>query len=147
MTFSNSPALRLSIVSGLFWGALAYVFGLHQLKPGIWAGMLAAPFIGMLMGTVSRSFSRRSLPAKLLISLAVLYGAAMLLAVATGVSGAIATLTLDPGAASVRTYLIGPLFVVPWGLTAGPVLLMWPLAYFNLSLVSESWRSGVPEPA
>ena len=85
-------------------------------------GMLASPLIGVLIGSVSRGFSRLGRPARVLVALADLYFGAFLFLWATGI----------------------PLLVgLVLGLTlSGSFLVLWPLSYINHTLIAKAWTGA-----
>jgi hypothetical protein len=122
----------LSFASGMVWSLLAYWLARSltgtrattspHLATLLSGGMLASPLIGVLIGSVSRGFSRLGLRLRVLVALADLYFGAFLFLWATG---------------------IPPLVGLVFGLTlSGYFVVLWPLSYLNHTLIAAAWTGG-----
>ena len=126
---------------GCIWALIANV-----LAGGIvWGGMLASPFIGVLVGVLVERLHALSPPRRVLVSLASLYLAACLFGVAVGVYDLLTGVNAGPGWRRIPSaVVIQSLLGVLWGLTfTGYVLLLWPLSYANHLLV---WNLAKRQP-
>jgi hypothetical protein len=118
-------------LAGSAWGAVAYGLGSRVIGPDVWAGVLAAPFIGMIVSRAMHpTFSRTGGWHRRLSALASLYAGATLFGVASGLAGFVRQGDWD------NLILIG---LVPWGITiTGYVIALWPLAYGTHAVIE--WR-------
>ena len=123
----NSDA-RMDALSGVVWGAIAWGIGHDAMGPQIWGGVLASPFIGVLIGRMSRRHQTGSWTVRILVSLFHLYFAAMVFAVAMSIVG----VAWKPAPVSPGEWVLHVIFVVLWGLTfTGYVLVLGPLSFLN----------------
>ena len=128
-------------ICGCLWGLIA-----NALAGGIvWGGMLASPFIGILVGVMVERLHGLSTPKRVLISLASLYLAACLFGVAVGVFDLLTGVNAGPGWRRIPSaVVIQSALGVLWGLTfTGYFLLLWPLSYANHVLV---WNIARHQP-
>lgn len=133
----NKPIVT-SILSGCAWGAFAYVANWPWLGSGIWGGVVAAPFIGLAAGRLSRRFVRAGWLERQIIALASLYGAAVIFVAISAVT----ELSINGGTHTERglDLVLKHIFGILWILTVmGGALLLWPLAYLNHTLVAKFW--------
>ncbi len=137
----SARTVLLSIVSGCAWGTLAYVLGRGAMGGIIWGGVIASPVIGLLVGLIAGRIRPRSALGRVFLSLAGLYGAAILFGLAVGLFDLATGVNSgdswyrNPGAVLIQSAL-GTL----WGMTlTGYVIAFWPLAYLNHWLI---WRLG-----
>ncbi|MEM9657518.1 MAG: hypothetical protein AAF961_04070, partial [Planctomycetota bacterium] len=49
----------ISILSGCVWAGIAYWLGRRWMPPYIWGGVIASPFIGLLVGRISTQTCKR----------------------------------------------------------------------------------------
>jgi hypothetical protein len=149
MQKTNRPMLY-SLISGCMWAvigfAIAWIVSPIRSTPSevvrtFSGGLIAAPLIGMLVGLLSRNFSRLGQSARIAVALANLYLAVWLFLMATSVmrllmgevgwSRGFEALVSDP--------IVGALL----GLTyTGFVLLLWPLSYINHAVVGRAWNQA-----
>lgn len=117
----------LALFAGALWGLVAFGFGGRAYGDAVWGGVLAAPFIGLLVGALLHPrFSAASGGRRWLVALASLYTGATLFAIAVGLTDALT------GAAGRRVLEVIAQAVVGtwWGVTlTGFVIALWPLAY------------------
>jgi hypothetical protein len=115
------------VLAGILWGAIAYWLGVEAYGPGVWAGVLVGPVIGLIVGSaMHKHFQQGRLGRRWLIALGSLYLGATLFGTVTGIYGVLAQ---TPGA---------PLLEIFWeGLATalyGVTLFIWvllPLAYLT----------------
>jgi hypothetical protein len=134
-----------SFISGCVWGGIAYLLG-GPLDRLVWGGIVVSPLIGLAVGRAAACLRPSSNPAKLgsrlgsklgraFVSLAGLYIAASLFGLAVGVYD-LATGDSEHRIAS--AVVIQSVLGVLWGVTfTGYVVILWPLAYLNHTLL---WR-------
>jgi len=125
-------------IAGLAWGIVALLLGGRAMGGAIVGGLVASPFIGMIVGAyLHRFFLSDALWKRALVALASVYVGAMLFGLAVGVYdwvGARPAL----GLAVVGQAMVG----VFYGTTLF-LIALWPLAYVtHLALASEVrwWR-------
>jgi hypothetical protein len=124
----------LALLSGAAWGGIAWLVGARGLGSIVWGGVMAAPLIGLLMGLLSRPIVRLPIVARIFASLASLYAAALLFGLAVGLWD----LARDVPGRDAGEVVLQAVLAVLWGLTfSGYVLLFWPLAYLDHSLVGR----------
>jgi hypothetical protein len=127
--------VRINALSGVAWSAIAWGIGHEALGTPIWGGVLASPFIGVLIGRMSRRHHEASWIVHILVSFFHLYFAAMVFAVATSILG----VAWRPVPVSLGEWVLQVIFVVLWGLTfTGYVIVLWPLSFLNHWIV---WRT------
>ena len=119
--------IAASLVAGLLWGLVAWTLARRAFPTGVWAGVVFAPFIGLLVGImVQPSFQARNGFGRSIAALIGLYLGATLFSMAIALASGpqfrsrpIETLT--------ETVL-----ATWWGITiTGFILFLWPLAYFT----------------
>jgi hypothetical protein len=126
------PRMLLSATSGLGWGAIVTFLLLEpRQRDTLGAGLVFAPAIGVLAGTIAGWCKDADIVGMALVSLVSLY----LTATLYGFGTALVLRFLDPRH-------LGPVFTTtllfPWGMTMrGDVLWMWPLAYVNHRFVAR----------
>ena len=125
----------LSILSGVAWSGVAWIIGASSYGTLLWGGVIAAPAIGLAVGVLTRPWRRLSKPVRVVLALAALYLAAMLFGLAMGIYDWVS----EPRAGRIATGVIlqAPMGVL-WGVTfTGYFVLLWPMAYLNLWLLSR----------
>jgi hypothetical protein len=132
---NRTKPIVLSFASGLAWATIAYYvvysvsgtrMSTSHITERLSGGILVSPLIGVLIGLVSRGFSRLGRSGRIAAALADLYLAAFLFLWAAGI---------DP----LRGILLGLTFT-------GYFLLLWPLSYANHVLIATAWKpAGQPE--
>jgi hypothetical protein len=127
--------LLLGACSGFVWAGIGYWLGDRQ--PVYIGGVLTAPVIGVLAALSSRWFGRCSRLGKSLFSGVALYAAAFLFVLASG------TYAWYAGNRTPESLVSVSAMVAFIGLTyTGAALVLWPLAYWNFSLVARYWNPG-----
>ena len=119
-----------SAASGCAWAAVAYVLSHGAFGNGIWAGVIAAPLIGVWAGAASAHFERRSAPIQACLALLSLYGTAVVFGLACGVGVLLSggTTAGGPPAAVILQCLV----LVLLGLTlTGYFIVLWAVAFVN----------------
>ena len=116
------------LVAGTVWGAMAYLLGRRAFGAAIWPGLTAAPFIGLVVGSLLQTpFAISEGWRRSAIALASLYLAATLFGLAIGIG---TWLGFTPGDRRFPSAIVGPLVGTWWGVTMmGFVLVFWPLCY------------------
>ena len=144
---TNNPILY-SLISGCVWAVIGFAIAWSvspirstatEVARSFAGGLVAAPLIGVLVGLLSRNFSRFGRSARVMVALANLYLAVWLfLMAASAVKLVVGEIGWSRGfEAFVSDPIVGALF----GLTyTGFVLLLWPLSYANHTLVSRAWN-------
>lgn len=134
-----------SLASGCVWGGIAYLLG-GPLDRLVWGGIIVSPLIGLAVGRAATWLRPSSNPAKLgsklgsklgraFVSLAGLYIAASLFGLAVGMYD---LATGDTAHRIATAVVMQSILGVLWGVTfTGYVLILWPLAYLNHTLL---WR-------
>ena len=104
-------------------------------------GLVAAPLIGVLVGVLSRNFSKHGRPARITVALANLYLAVWLFLMAASVVRLL--LVEVERSRAFEAIVSGPIVGALLGLTyTGFVLLLWPLSYVNHTVVGRAWNQG-----
>jgi hypothetical protein len=134
---NRTKPILLSFASGFAWVVIAYYVAYSVSRTGmstshvtgmLSGGILVSPLIGVLIGLVSRGFSRLGRSGRIVAALGDLYFAAFLFLWAAGI---------DP----LRGILLGLTFT-------GYFLVLWPLSYANHVLIARAWKpAGQPEGA
>jgi hypothetical protein len=127
----NTRLYLFGFIAGTAWGAAAYGLGSRVMGPDIWAGVLASPFIGMVVSRVMHPlFARTAGWRRRIAALGSLYLGATLFGAASGFAGFVRQGDLD------NFFLIG---LVPWGITiTGYVIALWPMAYGTHAVIE--WK-------
>jgi hypothetical protein len=82
-------ALLLLIIAGAVWGGIALGLGSRAFGPGIWAGVLLSPLIGLAIGVVTQAaFERYTGLRRWLVALASLYLGGTLFGLVVGIAEA-----------------------------------------------------------
>ena len=127
----------LSAVSGCVWGAIAYLLTGRNAGMAIWWGVLASPFIGVLVGLAAARLRKLPAGGRAFVSLVGLYGATSLFGLVVGL-GDLAT-GVNSGEGSHRipsAVIIQSVLGFLWGLTfTGYIVVLWPLSYVNHLLI------------
>ena len=98
--------------AGLGWAAVAYLFGARTFGAAIWAGLLAAPLIGVAVGWLTQiGFENATGVRRGLVALISLYLGAVLFGLAIGIA------RLFVGGGARLEVLVEPLLGVLWGIT------------------------------
>jgi hypothetical protein len=118
-----------SLLMGGVWGLIAWGLGRQAYGPAIWGGVVAAPFIGLLVGGLLHPrFEGTSGWRRWLVALFGLYLGATLFALAVGVTDA---LTGSPSR-GVFEVILQAVIGTWWGVTvAGFWIALWPLAWLT----------------
>ena len=151
MHLNGNPVLLL-IFSGCMWGMIGYRIGYSiapirstRLEVG-WlflGGVLAAPFIGLLLGAVSRKFASLGPSTRIAVALADLYLAAWLFLLASSIARLLFEFRGLGQEMTFKAVVLDPVAAVVFGLTyTGYVLLLWPMSYMNHSLVARAWKAA-----
>lgn len=129
----------LSVLAGCLWGAIGYAIARQMFGPPVWGGVVASPFIGLVIGLLFRGFRERSPGARIALSLVSLYLASGLFALAVGFTDAARAIPNRIGSAVV----IQTVMAVWWGLTFTFFLpMLWALAYFTHALLGRADDGG-----
>jgi hypothetical protein len=148
----NKPALY-SIVSGCLWALIGYLIA-YSVAPiqsntaevgrMYFGGVLAAPFIGLGIGFISRRFRRLGRPGRLAVALADLYLAAWLfLAFAATTAHLFTEFSGAVQSRAFRAFVVDTAMGALLGLTyTGYVLVLWPLSYANHLIVANAWDAA-----
>jgi hypothetical protein len=130
----------LSVLSGVAWGAIAYVLGRPSIPDLIGPAVLTSPVIGLVIGIAFRWIHRLSWKGRIVVSLISLYAAAGLFGLAVGLADLARDIPNPPGASLIPSaVLLQGVLGVWWGLTfSGYVLMLWPLAYLNHHLLGRT---------
>src|SRR5262249_44593137 len=141
----HKKMLWMSAASGCVWAiiALAVSFLLAGATRGLgrlaltWAGgIIAAPFIGLLMGQVARVFGYfEEVFLRIIVAGASLYLAMVLFIMASLLTQLVFNGRLP---ANAWTNIFG-MAAAAFELT---FIVLWPLAYLNHSLISRSWQTA-----
>lgn len=108
---------------------------------GFSGGLVAAPLIGLLMGSLARKFSRLGQPARIAVALANLYLAVWLFLMASNVVALLVGAV--PWSRGFEALVWSPIVGTLAGLTyTGFVLLLWPVSYVNHALVGRAWNQA-----
>jgi hypothetical protein len=133
----------ISIASGCLWAliavAVAFIGNLPRITVGeaavtVVGGMLAAPFIGLLMGLVSRLFRLTPRTLRILIAGGSLYVAVFLFLIASGLFSAAWSGRTPPDLWFNSLAVAWASLVWTWFF-----VVLWPLAYANHVLVAHAW--------
>jgi FtsH-binding integral membrane protein len=144
-------ALFWSLVSGFVWiavaGAVAYgisptSYSTRRTAGAFAGGIVAAPLIGLLIGSISRRFSDLGGLPRLWIALGNLYFATYLFLLASGVGQVLHGWITERHVQTVQQVLVvNPLMGALWGLTyTGFVIVLLPLSYWNHALIGRVWK-------
>jgi hypothetical protein len=118
-------------MAGVLWGLLALFLAHRAVTSGLWAGVLFAPVIGLIVGlTLQPWFEARNGIGRGFVSLVSLYFGATLFAVAIAIASW-SRFRIKPVETLTETVL-----GIWWGVTlTGFLLFLWPLAYFTHWLI------------
>jgi hypothetical protein len=109
-------------------------------------GLIAAPLIGLLMGTVSKPFRQMPLGIRMLVAGASLYLAVLLFVIASGLFSALRYGRMPQGFWFNSVMVAWVSLVWTWFF-----IVLWPLAYANHVLLSRLWSRqespGVGRPS
>lgn len=122
--------MRLAaLVAGFGWGLVALGLGGRAYGAGVWGGVIAAPFIGLLVAVLLQPrFEASAGWRRWLLVLGGLYLGATLFGVAVGIADALSGSAARNGAEVVLEAVAGTW----WGITlTGFLILLWPLAYLT----------------
>lgn len=126
MSRRRLPAILVSALSGLVWGATVLIVLGPDARATLGTGVVFAPVIGIAIGLVSIRFKDAPALPMAAISLTSLYLAAMSFGLGTA-------LMLGNG----REFWVTTV-LFPWAMTVGGfVCWMWPLAYLNHRVVAR----------
>jgi hypothetical protein len=140
----RNEMLWMSVASGCVWTILGFAILLVALPTRssgremlAWAGgIIAGPFIGLLMGQVSRIFGYFE---EVLLRI-IVAGVSLYLAMALFIMSSLLTPFALNGhlPPNVWTNSFG---VATWAF-ASTCIILWPLAYLNHTLISRLWARG-----
>ncbi|HUL68672.1 MAG TPA: hypothetical protein VLT17_00355 [Gemmatimonadales bacterium] len=127
----------LFALSGLLWGLFAALLGQRAFHAHVWGGVVASPFIGLIVGTATQSyFEQLSGYWRWGIALASLYLGAILYGVGIGIWDVVAG---GPGRIPIAV-VTQDVVAVLWGVTlTGFLLFLWPMAFLTHLLLE--WRA------
>lgn len=129
-----SPSTGLSAASGLGWALIAFFIGHRVFGYAIVGGLVASPFVGILIGRLASRLHDKPAWIQVLGSLLHLYVAAVCFALGVALSH----LVLEPRMPPLGLVIVD-VYAVLWGLTiSGFAFLLWPLAWFNHRLVWQA---------
>jgi len=140
-----SGLTSLSLRAGLAWGLAGYALGARAFGPALWAGTLAGPLIGLMVGRlVQHRFQTTTGWRRWAWALASLYLGVVCFGAAIAVGGVVLG---EPGTGAVSVErLLEPVVTALWGVTIGSFwLFLWPLAYGTHWLIE--WRLDAPPPS
>lgn len=131
----------ISAGSGCAWGAIAYLLAGRNVGKGIWGGVLASPFIGMLVGLTAARLRKPTGSWRAFVSLVGLYGATCLFGLAVGVGDLATGVNRGEGWYRIPGVVITQSALgFLWGLTfMGYIVVLWPLSYLNHWLI---WKQS-----
>ena len=146
---TNNPILY-SLISGCVWAVIGFAIAWSvspirytptEVVRSFAGGLVAAPLIGVLVGLLSRNFSKLGRSARVMVALANLYLAVWLfLMAASVVKLVVGEIAWSRG---FEAFVSDPIVGALLGLTyTGFVLLLWPLSYVNHALVSRAWNQA-----
>jgi len=132
----------LYLTSGLVWGFLAWLFGEKDFGPSIWAGVFAAPFIGVVVGlTLQPRFEANASGRRWLFALLGLYFGVTLFGLMIGVAE---WWPVSDSQGIVENLLEG-LATSLYGVTAtGFFILFWPLSYLTHRVLATARGVTLP---
>ena len=130
------------MLAGAIWGVIGLAFASQVLGPFVWAGVLSAPIIGLVIAILFRGFRNRPPGMRVALALVSLYLGAGLFALVAGTADALRPIpNRIPSAVVIQTVL-----GVWWGITfTGYLILLWPLAYLTHALLgrAEGRNAGI----
>jgi hypothetical protein len=119
---------RLSAAFGLLWGGFATALSLPATSAA-WGGLIASPFIGLLVGLGLWRTRAWAVPLRALVALVALYAAAALFGLGVGMAD---WLMVDAPGRRPGAVVLQSVFAFPWGLTVtGYVLPITPAAWLS----------------
>jgi hypothetical protein len=131
-TSVHSLYLILAAASGIAWGAIGHVLVAGSFPEAARGGLYASPLIGVIIGITFKRAGRLQLAGKVFVSLLSLYLAVSLFGLAVGVYDAFRGLPNR----ILSAVIIQAILAYLWGLTFfGWVIILWPLAFLNHSLL------------
>ena len=133
----------ISVASGCVWALIGLGVAFIGNQPSITlgeaaltfaGGFIAAPLIGLLMGTVSKPFRHMPVGIRMLVAGASLYVAVLLFVIASGLFSALRYGRMPPD------FWFNSLGIAWAGLVwTWFFIVLWPLAYANHALLSRLW--------
>ena len=129
----------LSVLSGCVWAVIAYVLSFGAFGSIIVGGLIASPFIGLLVGMLYRPAYKLPKVDQFFLSLVTLYLAAAVFGLAVGFYDAY--WRAIPNRMSSEVILQAVISAVMGITFTGLVLLLWPLAFLNHRLLSRAHRA------
>ena len=131
----------LSLLSGCAWAAVALLLASSTFGGLIVGGLIAAPFIGLLVSLLYRPAYRLPKVAQAFWALLTLYLAVALFGLAVGAFDAFCRHI--PDRIGTGEVVLQAMWATLWGVTiTGYVLLLWPLAFFNHRLLANPGRAA-----
>lgn len=121
-------------LAGALWGLVAWGLGARVYGPALWGGLAAAPFIGVVIGSMTQTrFEGATGWRRWVVALLSLDLGATLFALAVGVTDALTVSAARRGAEVVYEAVLGTW----WGLTlTGFLIALWPLAWLTHIVVA-----------
>jgi hypothetical protein len=141
---NQSRVCWISLASGCVWALIGFAVAFILKMPGTTfrqsaldfaGGMIAAPFIGLLMGQVSRIFGHLEVGMRIILAGASLYAASVLFVMA---SLLLSSLRLG---FPIRDFWMNS-FAAAWIGFSTSCVLIWPIAYANHALISRAWEQS-----
>jgi hypothetical protein len=130
----------LSLLSGCAWAAVALLLASGPFGNMVIGGIVAAPFIGLLVGLLYRPAYRLPRAAQAFGALLTLYLAVALFGLAVGAYDAF---WRDIPNRITSAVILQGMWAALWGVTfGGYILLLWPLAIFNHRLLDSRGRAA-----
>jgi len=139
---SRGP-LRVSVASGFGWAVIgllvAFAGGLFSVPSrlgtvSVAGGILVSPFIGLLMGMVSKTFGTLPIVIRIVVAGVSLYIATLLFVIADNVFLSILMGRMIPNIWFNSVMVAWAALLLTWFF-----VVLWPLAYANHALVARAW--------
>jgi hypothetical protein len=125
----------LAVASGCVWAVIAYALSSWAVNSAITGGLLASPFIGLVVGRLLRPAYKFRKMWQVLLSLLALYVAAALFGLAVGLYDAF---WLDIPNRTAAEVVLQAVVAYVWGLTFLLYFVaLWPLAFLNHRLLGR----------
>jgi hypothetical protein len=113
------------------WGILGLFYAGGAMGPIVWGGVVASPFIGMIVGLLARRARTLGMSGKIVVSLLTLYCAIALFGLAAGIYDS----TRDIPGRNVEVIWQSVLGALAGGTML--IILLWPLSMWNHIIL---WR-------
>jgi hypothetical protein len=129
----------MSALAGCVWAILVYLISLGAMGSIILGGLIASPFIGLLIGFLYKPVYKLPKAGQVFMSLLTLYLAATLFGLAMGLYDAYRH---DIPNRILSGVIIQSVLATLWGLTfLGYFVLLWPLSYFTHQLLGRRQKA------